>query len=96
MRLLYKPFGIAAGILGARAGKQAFNAIWSRVSEEPKPSPGEPDAGFAQVVVSAAIEGATLAAVGAAVKLVSARVFHHFIGAWPDKAPKPAPEPDAA
>jgi hypothetical protein len=88
VRLLYKPFGIAAGVLGARAGKQAFTAIWSRVSETPKPSPGEPDAGFAQVVVSAAIEGATLAAIGAAVNLLAARVFHHFIGAWPDK-PKP-------
>lgn len=85
MRLLYKPFGIAAGIIGARAGKQAFTTIWSRVSETPKPSPGEPDAGFAQVVVSAAIEGATLAAVGAAVNLLAARAFHHFIGAWPDK-----------
>jgi hypothetical protein len=95
VRLLYKPFGIAAGILGARAGKQAFRAIWSGVSETPKPSPGEPNAGFAQVVVSAAIEGATLAAVGAAVNLLAARAFHHLIGAWPDK-PKSAPEPDPA
>jgi hypothetical protein len=103
VRLLYKPFGIAAGILGARAGKQAFGAIWSRVSETPKPSPGEPDAGFARVVVSAAVEGATLAAVGAAVNLVAARVFHHLIGAWPERAksaptptPTPTPEPEAA
>ena len=96
MKLLYKPFGIVAGILGARAGKQAFRAIWSRVSDEPKPKPGEPYAGFTQVVVSAAIEGATLAAVAAAVKLLSARVFHHLIGAWPDKPPKSAPEPDPA
>lgn len=93
MRLLYTPFGIAAGILGRRAGKQAFTAIWSRVSETPKPSPGEPNARFTQVVMSAAIEGATLAAVGAAVNLAAARVFHHLIGAWPNKAPKSPPEP---
>ncbi len=85
MRLLYKPFGIAAGILGARAGRQAFTAIWSCVSETPKPSPGEPDAGFGHVVVSAAIEGATIAGVGAAVNLLAARLFHYLIGAWPDK-----------
>jgi hypothetical protein len=96
VRLLYKPFGIAAGILGARAGRKAFRAIWSRVSETPKPSPGEPDAGFAQVVISAAIEGATLAAVGAAVNVLAARVFHHLVGIWPDKTPKSAAEPDAA
>jgi hypothetical protein len=96
VRLLYKPFGIAAGLLGARAGRKAFRALWSRVSETPKPSPGEPDAGFGRVVVSAAIEGATLAAVGAAVNLLAARAFHHLIGTWPDKAPKSAPEPGAA
>ena len=92
MKLLYKPVGIVAGILGARAGKQAFAALWNRVSDGPKPKPGQPDVSFGQVVAAAAIEGATLAAVGAAVNLVAARVFHHLIGAWPDK-PAPAADP---
>jgi hypothetical protein len=74
-------------------GRRAFGAIWSRVSETPKPSPGEPEAGFAQVVVSAAIEGATLAAVGAAFNLVAARVFHYFVGTWPDKPTPPEADP---
>jgi hypothetical protein len=85
MKLLYKPFGIIAGIVGARAGKQAFAAIWSRLSTEPKPAPGEPDVSLTRVVTAAALEAATLAAVSAAVKVLSARIFHHIIGAWPDK-----------
>lgn len=85
MKLLYKPFGMIAGIVGARAGRQAFRAIWGRVSSEPKPAPGEPDVSITRVVTAAALEAATLAAVGAAVRVLSARVFHHLVGVWPDK-----------
>lgn len=81
MRLLYIPFGILAGIVSARIGKKTFEAIWPG----PVPKPGEPDASFSRVVIGAAVQGATLAGVAAAVKLIFARVFHHLIGAWPDK-----------
>ena len=81
MKLLYLPFGILAGILGARAGKRTFEAIWPAQVQKP----GEPDASFAHVVLGAAVQGATLAGVAAAVKLIFARIFHHLIGAWPDK-----------
>jgi Protein of unknown function (DUF4235) len=84
VKLLYLPFGILAGILGARAGKRTFQAIWPGWAG-PISKPGEPDANFAHVVLGAAVQGATLAGVTAAVKLVFARVFHHLIGGWPDK-----------
>ena len=86
MRLLYLPFGILAGIVGARVGKKTFQAIWPA----PVTKPGEPDASFTRVVLGAAVQGATLAGVAAAVKLVFARVFHHLIGFWPDKPAKTA------
>ena len=89
MKLLYKPFGIIAGIIGTRAGRQAFNVVWKRLSDEPKPAPGEPDVSISHVVAVAAFEAATLAAVTAAAKVVSARIFHHLVGVWPDK-PKAA------
>ena len=91
MKLLYKPFGIIAGIIGTRAGRRAFNVVWRRLSDDPKPAPGEPYVSMTRVVSAAALEAATLAAVGAIVKVVSARVFHHLVGAWPDK-----PKGDAA
>ncbi|HTW12094.1 MAG TPA: DUF4235 domain-containing protein [Solirubrobacteraceae bacterium] len=88
MKLLYKPFGLIAGILGGIAGKKTYKAIWSGVSDEPAPKPGEPEASLVQVVLSAALKGATLAGVGAAFKVLSARAFHHLIGAWPEKPAK--------
>lgn len=85
MKLLYKPFSIVAGILGAMVGKRAFSAIWSSVSTEPKPQPGEPNASVSRVVTAAAVEGATMAAAGAAAHLLAARIFHYLVGAWPQK-----------
>lgn len=85
MKLLYKPFGIIAAVLGARAGKRAFRMLWAALSNEPKPAPGEPHAPLGRVVAASALEAATLAAVGAATKVLSARIFHHFVGVWPEK-----------
>lgn len=86
MKLLYKPFAITAGLLGARAGRRAFSALWSRVSAGPKPTPGAPDSAFTGVVLAAALEGATLGATAAAVEFAAARVFHQLMGAWPEPA----------
>ncbi len=94
-KLLYAPFSIVFGMLGARAGRKAFNAIWSSVSDGPKPSPKEPAASLGRVAASAALEGATLAAAAAVARQLSVRAFHHLFGVWPFKAKQPAAE-DAA
>ena len=86
MKLVYKPFSIFAHQLAARAGKAAFGAIWNRVG--PGEAPPAPTAGRLNLVYvagSAALEAATMAAVGAVADQLSARVFHHLIGAWPQK-----------
>jgi Protein of unknown function (DUF4235) len=86
MKLLYTPFSIVFGIIGARAGKRAFDSLWDRISDEPKPSDREPDAGLARVALSAALEGATLAAAAAVANQLSVRAFHHLFGVWPVKS----------
>ena len=89
-RLVYTPFSIVFGMLGARAGKRAFKAIWGRVSDEPKPpSPKEPEVGLGRVAASAALEAATLAAFVAVARQLSARAFHHLFGVWPVKTKQP-------
>ena len=35
MRLLYKPFGIIAGIIAARLGRKAFDSVWTKIDETP-------------------------------------------------------------
>jgi Protein of unknown function (DUF4235) len=95
-KLLYTPFSIVFGMLGARAGKRAFKALWRRVSDDPKPpSAKEPELGLGRVAASAALEGATLAAATAVARQLSVRAFHHLFGVWPVKARRRAAGDDA-
>ncbi|HEX3614903.1 MAG TPA: DUF4235 domain-containing protein [Solirubrobacteraceae bacterium] len=84
-KLVYTPFSIVFGMLGARIGKKAFNTIWGRVSDEPKPSAKEPEVSLGRIAASAALEGATLAAATAVARQLSVRAFHHVFGVWPVK-----------
>jgi hypothetical protein len=94
-KLVYTPFSIVFGMLGARVGKKAFNTIWGRVSDEPKPSAKEPEVSLGRIAASAALEGATLAAATAVARQLSVRAFHHVFGVWPVK-PKRKTADDAA
>ncbi len=92
MKLLYKPFGIVAGIIGARVGQSAFRAVWSKLDDGEPPKPTTEDASLPKVVAASALEAATLAGVGSAVDRLSMRWFHHLTGIWPGDKPEP-PEP---
>ena len=83
MKILYKPFGIIAGLIGARIATAIFKALWARIDEEEPPKPTTADASFPKVVGAAALEAATMAGVGAAVDRAGARAFHHLTGIWP-------------
>ena len=83
MKILYKPFGIIAGLISARIAAAIFKALWSRIDERDPPKPTTAEATFPKVVGAAALEAATTAGVGAAVDRVGARAFHHLTGIWP-------------
>jgi predicted DNA-binding transcriptional regulator YafY len=91
MKLLYKPFALIAGVVGAKAGQSAFKAIWSKLDESEPPDATTEDASLAKVVGAKALEAATVAGVAAAVNRASARSFHYLFGIWPgEKDQKPA------
>jgi hypothetical protein len=83
MKILYKPFGIIAGLISARIATAIFKALWARIDEEEPPKPTTAEASFPKVVGAAALEAATMAGVGAAVDRAGARAFHHLTGIWP-------------
>jgi hypothetical protein len=83
MKLLYKPFGIIAGLIGARIATAIFKAVWARIDEQAPPKPTTEEASMPKVVAAAALEAATMAGIGAAVERGGARVFHHLTGFWP-------------
>jgi xanthosine utilization system XapX-like protein len=86
MKVFYTPFGVIAGIVGARLGKRAFSTIWSTLDGSTPPDPKAGDAALPKVMAAAALEAATMAAIGAAVDRAAAGTFHYLFGAWPGKA----------
>jgi hypothetical protein len=92
MKLLYKPFGLIAAVIGARIAKSLFTSLWSKIDDTPPPDPTAPSATFGKVVAGRALEAATVAGVAAAMDRWGATLFHHLFGAWPGKDPEPAEE----
>jgi hypothetical protein len=90
MKLLYKPFNVVVELVGHRAGRAAFQAVWSRLGEDERPpSPRAGRVGLFPLAGSAALEAATTAAVTAVIEQLTARAFHHLFGAWPEKPAEP-------
>jgi hypothetical protein len=89
MKFVYMPFSILARSVGTRLGKAAFHTVWGKLgeSEEP-PHPASGRISLARVAGSAALEAATMAAIGAVIDQVAARAFHQLVGAWPEKPPE--------
>jgi hypothetical protein len=85
MKLLYKPFALIASLIAARIGKSLFRGLWSKVDEAPPPKPDTGEGTVVKVVAGAALRAGVMAGVAAAIHRGSAKVFHHLIGAWPDK-----------
>lgn len=85
MKLLYKPFSIIAGLLGARVGHEVFKTVWERLSDSPKQPPSAARQSLARVAGAAALEAALIAGSQAASRQLAARAFHQLVGAWPEK-----------
>lgn len=83
MRLLYRPFGVLAGLIAARLGRSVFRTLWSQIDGGELPAATAPEGSIPKLVAAAALEGATMAGVAAAVSRVSAATFHYLFGIWP-------------
>jgi hypothetical protein len=95
MRFLYKPFGIFAGVIGARLGQNVFKSVWEKVDGSEPPRPATREASLPKVVAASALEAGTLAAVAAAVDRLSMRWFHHLTGFWPAEKKKQRADAEA-
>jgi H+/Cl- antiporter ClcA len=91
MKLLYKPFGIALGIVAGLIGRQLFNVVWSKIDEQEPPEATTEQAPLVKVVLAAGLQGAIFAVVRAAVNRAGARGYAHLTGVWPGER-RPDPE----
>ena len=89
MKFVYKPFSLVARSVATKLGKAAFDSVWAKVGDgHPPPPPTAGRFNIAKVAGTAALEAATMAAIGATIDQLTARSFHYLIGAWPEKPPE--------
>ena len=83
-KLLYKPLGIAFGVLGGILAGTVFKQIWKLIAdEEDAPKATEDARSWGEVLPAAALQGAIFALVKAAVDRGGAEGFRKLTGVWP-------------
>jgi hypothetical protein len=95
MKLLYKPFGIIAGVIAARLARKLFTAVWGTIDEQAPPKVGTEQTTLPKVVGAAVIEAATYAATRATVERASLKWFQFLTGIWAGQKGPPPPATDA-
>jgi Protein of unknown function (DUF4235) len=88
MKVLYKPFAMIAGIVGAKVGQRMFRVIWAKLDSAEPPKPTRQDASTGKVVAAAALEAATLSGTKAVTTRATAQSFHYLTGFWPGDRPE--------
>lgn len=83
MKLLFKPFGIAAGIVATKASTAIFDQVWHRVDGGHLPSADVREDPAGRAILAAALQAAIFAGTTAAVSRYGMHVFEHTFGHWP-------------
>jgi Protein of unknown function (DUF4235) len=83
MGLLYKPFGILAGIVGGLLARRLFTVLWGTIDDEEPPEATTEQASWPRVLSAAAVQGATFSVTRALVNRAGAKGFAHLTGVWP-------------
>ncbi len=90
MNLLYRPLGIAFGLLGGIVAKKVFNVIWSKFDDEEAPKATQEEVSWAKLLSAAAVQGMVFQTVRATINRAGAKGFQHLTGVWPgEKRPDP-------
>ena len=82
---MYKPFGVLAGLIGGLLAGVIFKRLWRLGREGEAPKATDADRGWAEVVLSAAAQGAVFGAVKSVVDRAGAEGFARATGVWPGR-----------
>ena len=91
MSLVFRPIGIALGIVAGIGARKVFDAIWGRVSDEEAPNPEHREIDWKQFIAAMLVEGAIFRLIRGLVDHHSRRAFAGLTGTWPGQE-EPEPE----
>lgn len=85
-KILYRPWGMLASILGGLIAGQIVQLIWKKAvpgDQEDAPKPLDSEYRLRQIVAAAVVQGAIFAVVRALINRGGARLFERATGEWP-------------
>jgi Protein of unknown function (DUF4235) len=91
LKLLYKPIGLALGILAGLIGKKAFDFVWTKIDDQEPPEATTQEARWRRVLAAAAVQGVIFRVTRVAVDRYGAIGWHYLTGTWPGER---KPDPD--
>ena len=91
MKFIYKPLGIALGIVAGILGRALFGKIWGMIDDEEPPEGTTLETSWPKVLIAAALQGMIFRVVKVAVERAGAKGFTHLTGVWPGET---RPDPD--
>jgi Protein of unknown function (DUF4235) len=90
MGLIYKPFGIALGIIAGLLGKRVFDFVWTKIDDEEPPEATTLETSWQRLLAVAAVQGIIFRIIRFVVDRYGAIGFHYLTGVWPgEKSPDP-------
>lgn len=83
-KLIYKPLGLALGVAGGVIAGAVFKRVWRGLADEDEaPNATDEDRGWSEVLLAAALQGAIVAVIKAAVDRGGAAGVRKLTGSWP-------------
>ncbi len=85
-KILYRPWGLVASLVGGLLAGQIFHLIWKRLDPDGSgdaPKPLQSEYGLRKVVAAAAVQGAIFTVVRALINRGGAKAFERWTGEWP-------------
>ncbi|MFG3281324.1 DUF4235 domain-containing protein [Streptomyces sp. NPDC048111] len=84
VKIVYKPVGLTLGFAGGILAQQLFKRVWRRIDDDgDAPEATDEDRTWQAVLLAAALQGAILAGVRAAVDRAGATATRRVTGTWP-------------
>jgi hypothetical protein len=89
VKLLYKPVGLLASVLGGMLAAAIFKKVWKLAAgEDEAPKATDAHRGWPEVLAAAGLQGALFAVVKAVIDRTTATGTHKLTGTWPgDEGP---------
>jgi hypothetical protein len=83
-KVAYKPVALAAGATAHVVSTAVFRQVWRRIGrEDTAPEVSDEERGWVEVLGAAALQGAILALITAAVSRAAATSVRRVTGSWP-------------